>query len=135
MAEVQDHERAPALRTDPPRRWYHGSPRRLDRLAAGSTVTPVMELASAFSHKPRRLEFEIAEGDNRRRAEIRHDGTQPGYLFEVVVEDPEADLRQHPGSRLASGEELLTTRELALRFLRELPVETGVLRIEESTAG
>ncbi len=32
--------------------WFHGSPKKLPDLLAGSTVSPVITLARAFSHKP-----------------------------------------------------------------------------------
>ncbi len=115
-------ERGAPLSLGPQTEWYHGSPVRLETLAAGSTVTPVRALARAFSHKPSTVSLTVRENDQGRRVVIEHNGTKDGYLFRVVVADPTADLRQHPGSRLAEGEEMLTTRQLPLEFLESLPV-------------
>jgi len=90
-------ETAPPIRDDPPKRWYHGSPVRLDTLAAGST--------------------------DWWRVVIEHDGRQDGFLYEVEVADPEADLRPHPESTMAPGDEMLTTRELMVRLMEELPAQ------------
>ncbi len=111
--------------------WFHGSPQRLEVLRAGSTVTPVVELARAFSHKPTLLAFDVAERDDQRTATIEHNGTAHGHLHRVVVADPAADLRQHPTSAFAPGEEMLTTRDLPLEFLAEVPVEEGPIVIVE----
>lgn len=106
--------------------WFHGSPQKLTRLRAGSTVTPVLALARAFSHKPGSVDIQIRENTEtgQRRIEIRHNGTDPGYLYRVVVTDPARDLVQHPGSTGARGEEMLTARELALEFMEEVPVRS-----------
>lgn len=130
--EIRDDERGPAIRNPQPRRWYHGSPLHLDRVAAGSTVTPIVELAKAFSHKPSRVGIRIEEHDGRRVVSIDHNGIRDGFLYEVMVGDPEVDLCQHPGSRMARGEEVLATRDLPLLFIERLPVEGELsIRIEE----
>ena len=104
--------------------WFHGSPHELTSLRMGSTATPVLALAKAFSHKPSSVAIQVREDtDNRRRlVEIRHDGNKPGYLYRVSVGEPSRDLRQHPGSTGAPGEEVLTTRELEIDFIEELPI-------------
>jgi hypothetical protein len=103
--------------------WFHGSPLRLDVLAEGSTITPVIQLAEAFSHKPPNLEWDIAHEDGERWITITHNGEHDGFLFRVVVDDPEADIFQHPTSVFAPGEEMLTSRPLRLEFIRELPLD------------
>lgn len=103
--------------------WFHGSPLRLDVLAEGSTVTPIVELAEAFSHKPPNLEWNIIHEDGERWVVIDHNGELDGYLFRVIVDDPESDLYQHPTTVFAPGEEMLTKRPLRLEFVRELPLD------------
>jgi hypothetical protein len=115
--------RAPRMMDVPHTEWFHGSPLRLEAVAAGSTVTPVRELACVFAHKPSRVSVEIRERDGERDVAIDHNGTRPGYLYRVVVTDPAGDLRQHPTSGFALGEEMLTTRALPLQFLSEVFVE------------
>lgn len=105
--------------------WYHGSPQRFVVLKAGSTVTPLVALAKAFSHKPSDVKIALREADGRRRIRIVHNGTQHGHLFRVVVEDAATDLRQHPGSTGAPGEEMLTTRDLPVEWMEEVPVATS----------
>ena len=106
--------------------WFHGSPRKLVSLRAGSTVTPVLALAKAFSHKPDSLEIQVRKNTDsgQRHIEIKHNGTKPGYLYRVVVGEPSRDLKQHPGATGATGEEMLTTRELVLTFIDSLPVRS-----------
>lgn len=120
---MHDEDRAPPMALQPHTRWYHGSPDQLTTLREGSTVTPIRELAKAFSHKPRTLNVDIPDGAplGERVVRISHDGTRPGYLHLVDVSDPAEDLRQHPGSGFALGEEMLTTRDLPLGFIEELP--------------
>ena len=117
-------ETAPPMTLKPHAGWYHGSPKRLRMLAACSTVTPVMELAKVFAHKPRNVDIRIR--DNTETGEhsviITHDGSLPGFLYKVGVSDPATQLEEHPGSRAAPGEEMLTEVELPLEFLEELPV-------------
>ena len=105
--------------------WFHGSPQRLEVLQEGSTVTPVVELAESFSHKPTRVGWTFEEHNGERWITIDHNGEHDGYLYKVLVDDPDADLRQHPTSGFAAGEEMLTNRDLPLEFLREVPLDEG----------
>jgi hypothetical protein len=82
-----------------------------------------MELAMAFSHNPGSVSIETWTTGTGRKYRIKHNGTQDGYLYRVMVDQPNSDLEQHPDSTLASGEEMLTTRELELELLRDLPIE------------
>ncbi len=102
--------------------WFHGSPKKLPDLLAGSTVSPVITLARAFSHKPVKLSIEVIEDENhgKRHVRILHDGTKHGYLYRVVVDKPEIDLIQHPDSQGAPGEEMLTVHVLPLEFIEEV---------------
>lgn len=106
-----------------PEEWFHGSPLRLETLATGSTVTPAIELAKAFSHKPSRVGWTVEENDSGdRRVSIEHNGTRHGYLYKVLVTDPSADLVQHPTSVMSPGDEMLVTRDVPLEFIGEVPV-------------
>jgi hypothetical protein len=118
-------KKAIPMTTRPHIEWYHGSPRKLHELISGSTVTPILILARAFSHKPETLSIEVTENDDsgQRFFRITHDGTKHGYLHRVIVEDPEKELIQHPESKGARGEEMLTTRVLQLEYLEEVPLE------------
>ena len=62
-------------------------------------------------------------GNFDRREQISHDGTKHGLLYRVIVTDPKADLIQHSDSKGAPGEEMLTTRNLHLEFLEEVPLK------------
>lgn len=110
---------APPLRQVPPARWFHGSTHTMDHLRAGSTVTPVVELARAFAHRPQHVDMKIRENDgkNVRRVEITHDGQSDGYLYEVEISAPDEQLRAHPESTMAPGDEMLTTCALPVRLL------------------
>jgi hypothetical protein len=114
--------KAPPMMEGPYTKWFHGSPLRLEAVAPGSTVTPVRELACVFAHKPSYVSIEVRERDGEREVAIDHDGARPGYLYRVVVSDPPTDLKQHPTSGFAPGEEMLTTRPLPLELICELPV-------------
>jgi hypothetical protein len=119
---MEHRERAEPISLERHTTWYHGSPLRLEVLTAGSTVTPIRQLAQAFSHKPTLVSITVHVTDASRQVCIEHDGERDGYLYQVRVADPEVDLRQHPGSRMAPGEEMLATRALPLQFLCHLPV-------------
>lgn len=114
--------KAPPLMDGPHVEWFHGSPLWLEAVAPGSTVTPVRELARAFAHRPSHVSVEVREHAGERAVVIEHDGTRPGYLYRVVVSDPPTDLKQHPTSGFAPGEEMLTTRALPLELICELAV-------------
>lgn len=100
------------MTTKPHTEWFHGSSKRLVELHSGSTVTLVFILARAFSHKPEFLSIEVSENDDtgKRSFDITHDGTKHGFLYRVIVTDPENDLILNPASKGAQGEEMLTTR-------------------------
>ena len=118
-------EKAAPMTTKPHIEWFHGSPKRLNTLHSGSTITPILILARAFSHKPEILSIEVNENEDTeiRKFKISHDGTKHGFLYRVIVTDPKADLIQHPDSKGAPGEEMLTTRDLHLEFLEEVPLK------------
>jgi hypothetical protein len=97
--------------------WYHGSPLRLEVLAAGSTITQAVELARVFSHKPQIVSLD----EDTQPMRLRHNGIQPGFLYGVAEEINIADVVPHPRSSMAAGLEWLTCRPIHLRFLG--PVE------------
>jgi hypothetical protein len=90
--------------------WYHGSPLELTTLLTGSTITQRRDLARIFSHKPMIVSF---EDDGR----IKHNGTQPGYLYIIDEEISPEDVEAHPRTTMGPGDEWLTHRELRLRLL------------------
>ena len=103
--------------TDKP--WYHGSPLKLEELRAGSTMTQWRDLARVFSHKP----AVVSVSDDRC---IQHSGTLPGYLYEIAEPVAPEDVRPHPRTTMAPGDEWLTNRDLRLRLIGET-----VVRAEE----
>jgi len=95
--------------------WYHGSPLQLTVLRAGSTMTQRRDLARVFSHKPPLVSI----GDD---GLLQHNGTQPGYLYEIDEPVGPDDVVPHPRTTMGPGDELLTTRDLRLRLLGETTV-------------
>jgi hypothetical protein len=95
--------------------WYHGSPLKLTILRAGSTITRDRRLAEVFSHKPA-LVCISDEGD------IRHNGTEAGFLYRISEEVQPGDVYAHPRSTMPPGLEWLTMRELKVTLLG--PVQT-----------
>ncbi len=90
--------------------WYHGSPFELTTLHVGSTITQRRDLARIFSHKPMIV---CIEDDGR----IRHNGTQPGYLYVIDEAVAPEDVEAHPRTTMGPGDEWLTHRELRVRLL------------------
>jgi len=94
------------------REWYHGSPLRLETLRAGSTITPLRDLARVFSHKPPVVSLDDTGG----RIEIRHNGSLAGWLYRVL-EVSEVLVFPHPRSSMPAGLEWLTAVDLRLELL------------------
>ena len=117
----------PPLRNTPSQHWYHGSASLLQFLRPGSSVTPVVELAKAFARRPSRIDILVHENDeeNVRKVTLEDDGKRDGYLYEVEITDPATDLRANPESKMAPGEELLTTRGLRVRLIEQVSVAAG----------
>ncbi|MGC9349852.1 MAG: hypothetical protein ACP5JG_17060 [Anaerolineae bacterium] len=95
--------------------WYHGSPTELTVLQRGSTITQWRDLARVFSHKP----GVVSVSDDR---QIRHNGTRPGYLYVIDESVNPNDVRPHPRTTMAPGDEWLTNRELRLRRIAKTTV-------------
>ena len=89
--------------------WYHGSPRKLTTLRAGSTITQDRELARIFSHKPALV---VGDESNDR---WKHTGpfTQ-GYLYKLVGPVEPGDVEAVPHTSLMPGLEWNTRREFSL---------------------
>ena len=98
------------MKFDPAQPWYHGSPFELRTIRKGSTITQKRELARVFSHKPPVVS--IDDDGN-----IKHSGTQPGYLYVIAEDIKPGDVTPHPRTTMEPGDEWLTTRELRVRFL------------------
>ena len=97
--------------------WFHGSNMYFDILRAGSTITQWQALAEAFSHQPSGLGY---DDDGT----IGHNGTEDGYLY--VIDEPIVvgkDIYQHPRTTMDPNAEFLTTRDLKVRCIKELPIE------------
>lgn len=89
--------------------WYHGSPLRLKVLRKGSTITQDRDLARIFSHKPT-----IVSVSDRG---MEHDGSIPGFLYQIVEEIREGDIYPHPRSSMEEGKEWLAARELRVELI------------------
>lgn len=94
--------------------WYHGSNLNIDILKEGSTITPWLELAEAFSHKPSILCIEC-DGS------ILHNGELTGYLYVIdEVIKIGKDIYPHPKTTMQANAEFLTNRPLKLKFVKEV---------------
>jgi len=90
--------------------WYHGTPLELNTLWVGSTITQDRHLAEVFSHKPPIVVLE----DN---GDIRHNGTQLGWLYVIAEKLESGDIQPHPNSSMPAGLEWITQRELTLTLI------------------
>jgi hypothetical protein len=115
------------MRDDPDATWYHGSPLRLEVLRGRSTITQWRDLARVFSHKPP-IVCITDEGT------LQHNGTQPGYLYEIAEPVTDGDVIPHPRTTMRPGDEWLTTRELRLRLLGETRVRAEEFLTESDVA-
>ena len=95
-----------------PAEWYHGSPLRLEVLRAGSTITPMRDLARVFSHKPPVVSLD----DGQTPILLRHNGTQNGWLYRVLAVREE-DVYPHPRTTMPPGLEWLTRIDLRLELI------------------
>ncbi len=103
--------------------WFHGSPTKLEVLMAGSSITPFMEIAKAYSHKPERLELSVLEDTENEliHVEVKHDGNMPGFIYQVMISDPK-ELRKPDENLGPLGEEKVTTQEVTLRLIGKTEV-------------
>lgn len=107
--------------------WYHGSPLQLTYLLPGSTITQNEALARIFSHKPPLVS--IADDGT-----IRHNGTQPGFLY--IIDEPVSpeDVYPHPRSSMPPEWEWLTRRALRVRLLGPVEITPDELLSEDELA-
>lgn len=109
-----------AYNTDLP--WYHGSPRRLTLLRAGSTITQNKELARIFSHKPA-----IVVGDESNKR-WKHTGPfARGFLYRVIGQITELDIEAVPHSSLSPGTEWNAKTEFPLELVSETAISNEEL--------
>ena len=94
--------------------WYHGSPVVLSVLSKGSMVTPFVEIAKAFSHKPKLLSM----SDDMRS--VKHNGELPGFLYLVSEQVDVDDLVELQGTRQTHWE---IRRDLRVELVEEVPVD------------
>ncbi|RIK31035.1 MAG: hypothetical protein DCC55_36855 [Chloroflexi bacterium] len=112
--------------------WYHGSPTKLTSLRTGSTITQDRELARIFSHKPGLVSQDV---DGAGKLILKHNGTQPGYLYRLVEPIGPADIEPHPASTMAAGQEWLTRCELQVELVEPTIIDPAeVLSIAEVVA-
>ncbi|PIE51953.1 hypothetical protein CSA37_09250 [Candidatus Fermentibacteria bacterium] len=99
--------------------WYHGSPEKLTTLKPGSYVTPFAELAKAYSHKPAELSFAFTEDTDKDEilVEVEQNGRQTGFLYQVTLQNPEADLRPSVEKTSPLGEEMVTVKEQQVKCI------------------
>lgn len=109
---------------DATRVWYHGSPLELTVLQVGSSITPDMEYARIFSHKPALVSI----SDD---GAITHTGTQPGYLYRIAEPLVPTDIYPHPRTTLPPDKEWLTTRELRIELIMPTTVRPEELMSAE----
>jgi hypothetical protein len=95
--------------------WFHGSPRQLTTLGAGSAMTRNKRLAEAFSHKPTIMCF-ANDGT------IKHNGTMDGYLYQIDEPISERDAEVHPGIVRGDAWEWTRKRDLKLKLLERTTV-------------
>ncbi len=98
------------------RRWFHGSPERLDTIRLGSSISPTENVARGFSHKP-----EILSIDNEGKS-IHHNGNRAGYLYTVDEMLTVEDVVIHAASPNEPWFEWLVQRAVRVKLLRETPV-------------
>lgn len=94
-----------------PADWFHGSPLGLTVLKAGSTITPIYDLARVFAHKPELVVLDEEGGELR----LWHNGAEDGWLYRVL-EVGAGDVFPHPNSSMPAGLEWLTRRDLPLEL-------------------
>ena len=110
-----------------PPEWFHGSPLRLKVLKAGSTITPLYDLARVFSHKPGLVSLDDEGGGLR----LEHNGVQSGWLY-IVLDVAEADVIPHPSSSMPAGLEWLTCRDLNLELIGAVEIRPDEFLSEDA---
>lgn len=109
------------------RPWYHGSQQELTTLRVDSSITQNIDVARAFSHRPSL----VVTGDS---GAIKHNGSDPGFLYIVAEEIGPEDIYPHPHPVNVGRWEWLTKRELRLRLLELTEVSEDERLDEEEIA-
>lgn len=105
-------------------------------LRPGSTITPYVDIARVFSHKPRLVSMDC-EDDNAPPSEytIRHSGARPGFLYRVAEPVRPDDIYQQPAAGPLPDEwEWLTGRELCVELIGPTTPRTEELLTEAEAA-
>lgn len=111
-------EKPNQIKSDKP--WYHGSPKKLTKLRAGSTVTQRFEIARIFSHKPA-----VVVGNGKK---WKHTGPfTKGFVYRLVGPVGKKDIEIVPNSTMSPGDEWNTRREFKLEFIAETTVNPAEL--------
>lgn len=94
------------------RAWYHGTQRPLSELRPGSSITPYLAIAQAFSHRPSLVSTGRA---------VRHNGASPGYIY--LIDESIGPDDVYPDAHQANAEqwEWRNQRPLRLRLLEFRP--------------
>ena len=108
------------MKWDASKPWYHGSPVVLLELRPGSTISQDRDLARIFSHKPALVSQANA---NDGQLTIKHSGTLPGFLYQVVEPVEESDVVPVPNSTMGADQEWHTTRPLRVQCIATTCVE------------
>lgn len=94
--------------------WYHGSPKKLTGLKAGSTVTQRFEIARIFSHKPA-----VVIGDGSANG-WKHTGPfTKGFVYRLVGPVNADDIEAVPNSTMSAGDEWNTKRKFDVELVSE----------------
>ncbi|HAD81974.1 MAG: hypothetical protein A2509_01315 [Candidatus Edwardsbacteria bacterium RIFOXYD12_FULL_50_11] len=111
-------EKSNQIGSDKP--WYHGSPQKLTRLKAGSTITQQFEIARIFSHKPA-----VVVGNG---AKWKHTGPFiKGFVYRLLGLVCKNDIVAVPNSTMSKGDEWNTRREFRLELVAETIVNPAEL--------
>ncbi len=111
-------EKLNQIKSDKP--WYHGSPKKLTKLRAGSTVTQQFEIARIFSHKPT-----VVVGNGTK---WKHTGPfTKGFVYRLVGPVGKKDIEIVPNSTMSPGDEWNIRREFKLELIAETTVNPAEL--------
>lgn len=113
-------EKSNHIESDKP--WYHGSPKKIKTLRAGSTITQRFEIARIFSHKPA-----VVVG-NGSQTGWKHTGPfTKGFVYRLLGSVSKDDIVAVPNSTMSKGDEWNTQREFELALISETTVNPAEL--------
>jgi hypothetical protein len=100
--------------------WYHGSPKKLKTLQAGSTITQCFDIARIFSHKPA-----VVVGSGKK---WKHTGPfAKGFVYSLLGAVNPNDIEAVPNSTMSEGDEWNTNRVYELELIAETTIEPNEL--------